>query len=118
MADKFKTVPILVWDRWSDKLSIGLLIVVMITFFGCLVFWSTFNIPVAREETSCRLVSWGYWQPDSKVTPASMVAKCTLPDGKLIYLTEAIGWPPPDIGSEIKVEIVHYRLTGAAYYAK
>jgi len=121
MADiKFRPSPFLAWDTWADRLGVSVIILMLIVVAGCITFWSTFDYPVSRQDASCRLRSWGYWQPDGKGGSqfAHFVVKCNLADGELITLAQPLGWSPPDPGDEIKIEIVNNRLSGLSYYPK
>jgi hypothetical protein len=91
-----------------------------VAFFACLTFWNTFDYPISRRDETCHLKSWGYWQPSNSSggNPAFIAVKCMLPDGKLISLSQPLGWTPPDVGSEIKIEIVNSRLSGPYYHVK
>ena len=120
MADlKPKPLPFIPWETWQDKLGSSVFALAFAALFGRLAFWSTFDYSISRQDTTCRLNRWGYWQPEGfGGDTARIAANCVLPDGKEITLSQPLGWTPPDIGTEINIEIVNYRLSGTAYFVK
>ncbi len=114
-----RPVPLVPWDTWQDKLSTSLLIGLLLLIPAILAFSPTFDIPISRQASTCRLKSWAYWQPEGNGGDNARIAvKCALPGGKVINLSQPVGWQPPDVDSEIKIKIVNYRLSGPYYYAK
>ncbi|MDE2383908.1 MAG: hypothetical protein KGO53_04755 [Alphaproteobacteria bacterium] len=113
-----KPLPLIPWDTWQEKLGISVLALALAGVFIGVTFWTSFDTPLSRREATCRLQSWGYWQPSTKGDTARMVARCTLPDNTLISLSQPIGWTPPEIGADINIVIIDYRLSGRAYFAK
>ena len=115
-----RPVQFLAWDTWQDKLGVSLSILALLAILGCLAFYTTFDYQVSRQASACILKSWGYWQPDGKggSQSARIAVKCLLPKGIEIDLSQPLDWTPPDLGSEIKIEIIINKLSGPYYYAK
>ena len=121
MADlEPKPLPFISWETWQDKLGLSVLVLALAALFAGLTFWPTFDYSISRQDATCRLNRWGYWQPDGKggSQSARIAVNCVLPEGKLINLSEPLSWTPPEIGGEIKIEIVNYRLSGITYFPK
>jgi len=114
-----KPVPLVPWDSWQDKLSTGLMIGLLLLIPAFFIFSPIFDYPVSRQASTCRLKSWAYWQPEGNGGDnARLAVKCALPDGKVIDLSQPVDWQPPDVDSEINIEIVSYRFWGSTFYVK
>ncbi len=95
------------------------MIVVLVALGAFLAFFSTFNTAISRQQSTCRLKNWGVWVPDAQSgDQAYIVVNCQLISSKIIQLPQPSGWTPPNVDSEINIEIVNYRLSGTAYYVK
>ena len=107
------------WRTWRERISSSFVIFAFLALGTCLAFFTTFNYPISRTGSTCLLKTWGFWVPDGHGGHQGyVVANCLLPDGKLIQLSQPSSWTPPDVDSEISIEIVNYRLSGPAYFVK
>ena len=80
------------------------------------LLWPFYNHVVSHEESSCRFKSWII--SFSKFNAGEIVASCTLPNGEIVGFRQFPGWTPPEIGSDLTIEIVTNRFIGRTYYLK
>ena len=115
-----KKLDYLPFKTWPDRIGTCLVIFGVSATCFTMAFGSSLNYPISHEDAICALKSWGFWVPDG--TNASRLARivinCELPGGQLIKVSQPSDWTPPVIGSDIKIDIVKYRLFGQSVYVK
>ena len=50
--------PILPWDNWQERAQTVIVVSLLILFGGGYLFYQTFNTPVSRRNSTCKMESW------------------------------------------------------------